>query len=278
MNPEQLISGIKKLSPTPRILPELKRLLKDGDSSMADIVNLIKVDNALSSQLVRVSNTPFYGAATPSANIEEAINRIGFHEVYKLVAFLICNGIMGEKNTIYNLCPDEMWRDSVSCGMMMQMLAKPVKLDQDNAYTIGLMHSIGKTTIYTYYRENRKAPPNFGNSIVSVEKEYKVLGFSHAEAGATLLNKWKFGKETTDPINHQFSPENASEYSKATYALFLSKLLFPHLELDAQQVLDESSFDADMLDKLNLDENDLFDAISDAKTALNGISDILQVA
>ena len=117
MELSDIIKNIQNLSPTPQILPKLRELLKDGNSSVNDILALIKVDQVLAAQVVRASNSPFYGAAKPSENPEEAISRIGFKEVYKLVAFVASSHVLTGRTEPYDYKPNELFHNSITCAI-----------------------------------------------------------------------------------------------------------------------------------------------------------------
>ena len=46
---ERILQSVKKLLPTPQILPKLKALLSDANTSIDDILSLVKVDLHLES-------------------------------------------------------------------------------------------------------------------------------------------------------------------------------------------------------------------------------------
>ena len=83
MDIDQVIECAGKLSPSVQLLPKLLKLLADPDSSLADIIAIIKLDATLTAEIIRVSNSSFYGSAEACNSIDQAINRIGFQDVNK---------------------------------------------------------------------------------------------------------------------------------------------------------------------------------------------------
>lgn len=276
MDVKTVINNIKQLPPTPEILPKLRALLHDGNSSVNDIISLIKLDQSLAAQIVRVSNSAFYGAQKPSQNLEEAVNRIGFNEVYKLVAFVASSHVLSGDNPLYGLSGTELWEASITCATIMQHLAQTAGDDSDTAYTIGLMHAIGKVAINAYFQLNKKPLPGERFSDASREKERECLGFDHTEAGAALLAHWKFQDDICAPIERQFEPLKAGTHKRLACALSIAKHTLPSIALKPQAIAQGLDYDEEVLAEIGLDEDELICCIMAAKAALHDIHDLIQ--
>lgn len=214
MNIEEILAQADSLSPAPQILPQLLNLLNDMDSDPFEIVDLIKVDAPLTARVLKLSNSAYYGMSTKSSGLEEAVNRIGFKEVYKLVA-VICSSdfLAGSMDTLY-IEPGKLWEHSLACGFIMETMAREKDENDSTAYTIGLLHAIGKTLINSFlegaYEQVFTLVEEEKMTVIAAEQE--VLGFDHAQLGAALLEKWKFPRESVEPIEKQYRPMTAETY------------------------------------------------------------------
>ena len=186
---EDILKSVKKLPPTPQILPKLRELLKSEHAEIEDIKALIKVDQALSAQLVRASNSPFYGSSGPCNNIDDAITRIGFNEVYKLVAFVASSYVLKGGANVYEFKPNEVFHHSVTCATIMQMMAKFKGHGGDTAYSVGLMHLIGKIAISRYCSEKKLPFKLKGECKFDNEQELELLGTDFTVVGSRLLTE-----------------------------------------------------------------------------------------
>ncbi len=95
MELESILSGIENLPPTPQIIPKLRRVLKDEDSGVEEIASLVKLDAALTAQIIRLGNSAYLGAANPSKSIQEAVGRLGFRVIYLMVNLIITKQVLG---------------------------------------------------------------------------------------------------------------------------------------------------------------------------------------
>ena len=276
MELEEIISNIKNLPPTPQILPKLKELLKDGNSSVNDILTLIKVDQALAAQIVRASNSPFYGAVRPSGNLEEAISRIGFNEVYKLVAFVAASHVLGGSMEIYGYKANELFHQSITCATIMQMMAQSGAEDSDTAYTIGLMHAIGKVVISHYCIEEEIVLTLNASKTFNHNDEVEQLGFHYAQAGAALLRHWRFHDDVAVPLECQFRPTSNAHHLRSSCMLSVAKDSIQHIQNSPQRIGDALDPPEEILEHTGIGKDELITAVIAAKAALHDIHDLLE--
>ena len=272
MKPSQLIAGIKKLDPTPQILPKLQKLLRDPDSSLAELVELIRIDMSLTAQLIRVSNGVGYGSSKKVNSIDDAVKRIGYDHVYKVVGAAASKKVLEDELKIYGYGEGELWRVSVTCAIAMQSLAYKMDEDRDTAYTIGLLHGLGMVLIEKYYHDNGGIE-GFSEEMfpISTQVEDDTLGFTYAEVGSTLLFDWKFLKDVFFPIKYQDHPHLDPSQKSLSQLLSLTKSTVLQLayESDIDKFYSNYTVDETMLAELNLTQEDLIDAALNAQDSMS---------
>lgn len=277
MNFDTIISQVKRLPPNPQIMLKLLRLLQDINTNPNDIVELIRVDTALTAQVLRLSNSAYYGVVTPSYNLEEAINRIGFRETYKLVGVVCSSQIFNTPVQSYYLESDQLWENSIATALVMESIAQRIGADPSHAYTIGLLHSIGKIII------NQLMSEKYADVYALIEREKcsvieaetKVFGFHYAQLGMALLKKWNFPPEIYEPIEYQFHPMEAPTQTMQSCALHLAICVVGGLGLNHGR--DAWAFKAqeEALKKLDITTEDLERFLMQIHERLNDIKALL---
>ncbi len=121
-----LINGVTRLPAAPRVLPKLQGLLRDPNSTLDDITKLLKLDAGLAAQILRLSNSAYYGVKTKFSVLDLAINRIGFNEVFKLVGAIATRDLLSGELSFYNMNKSQLWRLSVACANYMSILSVSV--------------------------------------------------------------------------------------------------------------------------------------------------------
>ena len=72
----------------PQVFAGLSRRLRDPNSALEQIAELIKRDAALTSHIIRVSNSPIYRGESRAGSVEEAVSRIGYQEILELAGYV----------------------------------------------------------------------------------------------------------------------------------------------------------------------------------------------
>lgn len=220
---QDLKKAAQKLPPSPRIFGKLGRLLNDPDTGMVEITSLVNADSSLTAQVIRLSNTAAYCGASPVDTLDEAINRIGFRELYKLVGMAASSQVFSRRNKTYNLDGSLMWENSLAAGLVMEFLAKRVGLDDQEAYTLGLLRNMGKMVIdacagtnpaYPFYPLNSEPP--------LIEWEDNNFGINNPTVAGFILYDWNFPDETGATVQYQYEPEKADSDTPLPYLLNLS--------------------------------------------------------
>ena len=218
-----LKKAAQKLPPSPRIFGKLGRLLKDPDTGMVEITDLVNTDSSLTAQVIRLSNTAAYCGGNPVDTLDEAINRIGFRELYKLVGMAASSQVFSKRNKTYNLDGSLMWENSLAAGLVMEFLAKRVGLDDQEAYTLGLLRSMGKMVINACAATN-PAYPNYPTDSEPplIDWEDNNFGINNPTVAGFILYDWNFPEETGATVQFQYEPEKADTDSPMPYLLNLS--------------------------------------------------------
>ena len=152
--PAKLVSALRRLSPAPMVLPRLQRLLADPNAGLFQVVELVRLDSALTARVVQMSNSAVFGRGSKCGTIEEAVNRVGFHEVHRLVATAAASAVVVQSLSAYGLDDKAMWKESIACAFAAELLASRAGEDSAEAYTVGLLHAVGRVAINNHALAN----------------------------------------------------------------------------------------------------------------------------
>src|ERR1044071_2951922 len=87
LTPDDIVREVKNLPSAPRVLPRLKQLLRDGNSSTAEIVGLIRLDPGIAARVLQMGNSAYFSKGARCVTVDEAVYRVGYDEVYELVSY-----------------------------------------------------------------------------------------------------------------------------------------------------------------------------------------------
>jgi HD-like signal output (HDOD) protein len=225
LTPEQVVCELQHLPSAPKVLPRLKRLLNDGNSAMHEIVSLIRLDPAIAARVLQTANSAYYSSGQRCFNVDEAVHRVGYNQIYELVSFAVASQVLTRPLDAYGIEPDELWRTSVACGLAAEMLAEISGEEIDIAYTVGLLHQVGLLAIdeWVLHKHPGVKLVHQGWPREAGDNERALLGFTQAEVGASLLRHWDFPIAMSEPVRWQYAPRSTAGHQRMSCLLHAAK-------------------------------------------------------
>jgi len=223
---DELVRGLDHLPSAPRVLPRLKRLLLDGNSSMHEVVELVRLDPGIAARVLQFGNSAYFSrGGLRCYTVDEAVNRVGFEQIYQLVSSAVASQVLVRPLETYGLEVDDLWHRSIACALSAELLAERIQADTQVAYTIGLLHSIGMVAIDDWALRHRPGL-RFKPAVLPLEcceAERAELGFHQAETGAALLRLWDFPAVMTEPVRWQYLPNGTAIHHQLASLLHVAK-------------------------------------------------------
>lgn len=218
---ESLVKQLKDLPPAPKVLLTLRRLLKHPETTIGSVADVVNLEPGLSARVVRMANSAHFGGRTRVESVKEGIQRVGLKGVQELVTYAVASQLVGRPLSAYDMSAQELWQRAVACAMAAGALAERSNADRDDAYNSGQMHGLGLLVIDRHAAKQRRirkiASAGYPLDFAPAEREW--LGFSHAEAGAALLELWDFPAPIAAVVRYQLDPESAPEHRQLAMIL-----------------------------------------------------------
>jgi HD-like signal output (HDOD) protein len=223
--PDDIVRQLRHLPSAPRVLPKLKRLLSDGNSSIHEIVALVRLDPGIAARVLQVGNSAFFSQGLRCYTVDEAVHRVGYDQIYELVSTAVASQVLVQPLAAYGMEADELWQSSVACAIACECLAERLNIDRDIAYTVGLLHRVGLVAINEWLERTEPGVrfTSVGLPLETCEHERRVLGFHNAEAGAALLRLWEFPAVMAEPVRWQYLPNATAAHVQLATLLHLAK-------------------------------------------------------
>lgn len=203
---EKLLQIARTLPADLQVLSQLGEMLQDANSDLEEVAALLRRDVALAARIVRISNSPVYGGGGQIASTEEAVNRVGFSEILKLVGTATAARITDRALDFYGIRAEAI-RDNMLYGALAaEAIAKATGQDSRVAYTGGLMRPLGIMVLDRACRGQPKAvsaySPETAPSYAAWENS--VFGVNSREVTANVLEEWRFPHELIASIRSHY--------------------------------------------------------------------------
>jgi HD-like signal output (HDOD) protein len=223
----EVVRDLEHLPTAPRVLPKLKLLLSDGNTSMESVVEMVRLDPGIAARVLQFGNSAYFSHGLRCYTVDEAVYRIGFKQIYELVATAVAAQVFNRPLATYDLDADTLWQNSIACALAAEELAEQLRLDRKIAYTVGLLHSIGMLAI-DGWASRRRPVLRFSltaSLLEASEAERRELGFHQADAGASLLRLWAFPQVMSEPVRWQYLPTGTAAHFQLSALLHVAKLI-----------------------------------------------------
>ncbi len=201
---KHIIALGSKLAPAAATLGRLRYLLADADTDLEEIINLIRLDPALSFHVVRMSNSVLFGVRERTDTLEGAVGRVGLVDIYRLVGLAATKQICQHDLATYNLRAVRLWENSVATAAAAEVLSIPAGGDGGLSYATGLLRNLG-LVIIDGFSTDQVYPGEAEWPLVS-DWERDRFGLTAAEVTATLLEYWRFPADVVEAVRDHHDP------------------------------------------------------------------------
>lgn len=205
VSPEKLLQIARSLPADLSVLSELGEILQDINSDLSQIATLLRRDMALATRIVRISNSAAYGGNGEIASIEEAVNRVGFGEVLKLVGSGTVSRFSDQSTEAYGISAEELRGNMLYTAFAAEALARSARMDIRSAYTAGLVRPLGIMVLDRAWNQIEKIP-SFDPSRWTTYSawEENCFGINHCAVSQRILEEWRFPEEIREAVRFHY--------------------------------------------------------------------------
>lgn len=225
---EEIVDQIDDLPTLPDVLANLNELMMDPKASAKDAAEVIQRDPAITSKILRVVNSSFYGFPKRIKTISHAIVILGFNTVKSIVLSTSMVSIFESGESDENFDHGQFWKHSIGVGAASKILAKKMDVATPEEYfTAGLLHDIGKIVVHGYLQDEFKDIMETvrEKDCLMIDAEEEVLGINHTDIGGYLFDDWNLSENLLESAKFHHTPSNATEFPKLVSCVHLADII-----------------------------------------------------
>lgn len=277
LNREKLLTTARTLPAAPQVLSELGELLQDVNTSLDEISDLLKRDAALTARIIRISNSSAMGGGNRIGAVEEAVNRVGFSEVYRLVGMATTSRLADRDLNYYHVGAEQLRHHMMYTAIAAEALAQRCGMDARNAYTGGLMRPLGMMVIDRIARERMPISEAYDHNKHNgyAAWEGNIFGISNCEVAAMILSEWKFPAEQLTAIREHYLLREADYGNNVAVLLNLASWMTLQATLGLTGEPTYFELTPRKLEVVGLSEEELRDIAGQVQTQFNKLKEAL---
>jgi len=216
------LRNLQSLPTLPPVVSKLTKMLGNENTTAVQLAKIIERDQVLTSKVLKMVNSAFYGFPRRISTVSNAIVLLGFNVIRTLVLTASIFEMMQTGDL-------SLWEHSLGVAAASGILAERLGVSNpDEVTTAGLLHDLGKVVIRTefpsLYQEVTKLVKK--KHIFSREAEEEVLGgLDHARIGHFLTNQWNLPARLIEPIAFHHEPDKARKFKEETAIVHFADIL-----------------------------------------------------
>lgn len=211
MQLEALLNYPRALPAMPRAVTDLLAEMNKEDPSPKRVADLIARDVALTTRVLRLSNSAFFRVSRRIGSADEAVALLGMTHVRSLI---MAAALGSSFKNVPGIDLKQFWRYSLRAADIARSLASLLGQNPGNAFTAGLIHSVGILIMHIVMPEEmvqldmRTSPLDLDRAA----SETEMFGYCYAEVGAGMIEKWQFPQEMVASLKNQIAPFDGDAY------------------------------------------------------------------
>ena len=203
---QDVLSGQIELPMVPRVVQRVLAVIREPEANLAEVTQEIEQDPVLSSRVLRLANSSFFGGRRSLSSIDDAVSTVGLNSLQTL---LIASGAMAAFVAVPAVNLRQFWTVSVISAASARQIAVRLGVDGEMAYCAGLLQGIGHLILCQCRPEQaQKALPGYrliwGAELAAVEQQ--AFGVSHPVVSAIWVSRLGLPAEVVDALRHSLEP------------------------------------------------------------------------
>ncbi len=211
---DRLLASVESLPTMSPVAIQVLNMVSDPQTSPAKLSETIGRDAGLTSQILQLSNSAYFGLSRQVTQLQQAVLILGFNEIRNMVVVAATFDIL--KHNVEEDILKDLWEHYLAVAICARFLAQRYyKEASEMAYVAGLLHDVGKVPFaYRFPTEYRQMMDHAGHQPARLNvMEQDYFDTDHQELGARLLEKWNLPETIVNVAgrHHDVDDEIAQE-------------------------------------------------------------------
>jgi len=202
---------LRELPALPQAALQALGALRDDKASAERCAELIGHDQALAARALRLANSAFYGVPGRVGSLRDAVQLLGRRPLASLLTLASVAQQFDARH-----CPTlsfaGFWRHAIATALAARAIARALSFDEDQAFTVGLLHDIGRLALATHFPDQTAVALARVRELDrgQAEAERQLLGTDHQAVGAQVATRWSFPPEVVQALAEHHAPQPVS--------------------------------------------------------------------
>lgn len=238
----------------PTVATNALSLMGNPRTSMKDLGNVIGSDQAITTKLLKMVNSAYYGFPRRISTISQALVVLGVEGLRSLIMGLSVQPMFSSK--IGQL----LWVHSVTSAATAKLISQKYgNVHPEESFVVALIHDIGRLILCLHFPDefNKMGFLN-KDSLKDLSAEREFFGMDHCEIGAVLATNWNLPDKIIESIKYHHKPNMAMQNQVVLIVCVSEAISYYINDLDNSDMPDDIELsdyvNPDLLNRLKIKE------------------------
>jgi len=238
---DQLVGEGQELPSLPAIFRLVSEQLDDHGYSLEQIGNTLQNDPAITTRILKLVNSSYYGLPGQVTSVTLAVNLLGRERCKHVLIGSVLDGVFEDgENPAFSI--QEFWQHSIKTALIARQLADYTDgIEEPEAmFTAGLLHDIGKLLLIERFPEEMLAAEKtmIRRRIDELSAEISQVGLTHTAVGEALMQHWGLPDILVECARYHHETVHDGPNRRATHLVYLANRLSAYVPpLDDSETL-----------------------------------------
>lgn len=210
----KIAQRVNNLPTLPSVMSRVIEMVDNPQTTAPQLARFIANDPALTGKILKLANSAFYGFPQKIGTINLAIVVLGFQSVKDL-------GLSAAVVEVFkdSVCEDiidlnQFWTHAIAVAAGCKIITRERHFKiAGETFVAGLLHDVGKLVMCNEMSDDYRTILNESreDSSLSWEKEIERVGFSHADLGGWLIERWSLPSHQASAVYDHHQPWNSTK-------------------------------------------------------------------
>ncbi len=254
-SPQDVVKNIGEIAMIPQVVMKVLDMTSNTRATTQELEDVIGRDQGLTSKVLTLANSSYYGLPRRVSSLREAVMFLGFRAVRNIAMTASCYNMFIGKSDSQSLLKRRIWKHSVDTSLLTRLVcAYASDVVPDEAFAAGLLHDIGKAVLEQYYPQAMMQVVQTAErlTIRHHEAEEQILGFNHADVGIALAIHWNLPTVLAEAIGYHHYVKAASTAPKLVAVVAIASDIANMIEDGIDEELWSAIISDDAMDMLGI--------------------------
>jgi putative nucleotidyltransferase with HDIG domain len=208
------------------VIGKINEATASPTTSASEVAGIIQEDQALSTNVLKLVNSSFYGFPKQINSISRAIVILGFQKVRSLA--MTTSTISAFKGKNIGIDMNLFWGHCLGTAICAEATAKHFGLrETDDAFIAGLLHDVGKLVTAICFKEEAMKIYTLINekNMWIRDAEAEVMEIDHAKIGFWLMKKWNLPENILSVVRFHHKPTLSRQSAPLVHVVHVADAL-----------------------------------------------------